>query len=288
MASSTSTLHFLALNTQSLPLSKPNRAPVSLCLSPPYPSSLNRSLSFSCCLTPFNSLPYSCVVRNVAFSDEIEVAEEEDEEEDEGLLGIDGSSYSYSDEPSFPPEQKLFVGNLPFSVESATLASLFGQVGSVEMAEVIYDKQTGRSRGFGFVTMSTVEEVEAAVQQLDGYELDGRQLRVNCGPPPPKREGSFRGSMGGGGYSTNSNKLHVGNLAWGVDDQALETLFREQGKVMEAKVIYDRDSGKSKGFGFVTYSSAEEVNDAIKSLDGADLNGRSIRVSVAESRPRRF
>ena len=62
--------------------------------------------------------------------------------------------------------------------------------------------------------------------------------------------------------------FHVGNLAWGVDDLALENLFSEQGKVMEATVVYDRESGRSRGFGFVTYSSVEEVNSAIEYLNG--------------------
>ncbi|KAK8685491.1 hypothetical protein V6N13_041491 [Hibiscus sabdariffa] len=68
---------------------------------------------------------------------------------------------------------------------------------------------------------------------------------------------------------------------------ALEKLFSEQGSVVEAEVDYDRESGRSRGFGFVTYNSAEEVDRAIKSLDGSDLDGRPIRVTVAESRPRR-
>ncbi|XP_014510849.1 30 kDa ribonucleoprotein, chloroplastic-like [Vigna radiata var. radiata] len=196
----------------------------------------------------------------------------------------------------FSPDLKLFVGNLPFSVDSAQLAELFESVGIVEVVEVIYDKTTGRSRGFGFVTMSTVEEVEAAVQQFNGYELDGRALRVNAGPPPARNESSSRlrssnrggGGGGGGDFSDNKNKVHVGNLAWGVDHVALESLFREQGNVVEARVVYDRDSGRSKGFGFVTYSSADEVSSAIESLDGVDLNGRAIRVSLADSKPKRF
>ncbi|KAJ0088064.1 hypothetical protein Patl1_32109 [Pistacia atlantica] len=144
--------------------------------------------------------------------------------------------------------------------------------------EVIYDKVTGRSRGFGFVTMSTIEEVEAAAQQFNGYELEGRSLRVNFGPPPPRREESFSrgprgggGGGGGGGPSDGGNRLYVGNLSWGVDDLALENLFSEQGKVVEARVVYDRESGRSRGFGFVTYSSAEEVGNAIESLDGVDV-----------------
>jgi RNA recognition motif-containing protein len=68
---------------------------------------------------------------------------------------------------------------------------------------------------------------------------------------------------------------------------ALENLFNEQGKVVEARVIYDRDSGRSKGFGFVTLSSSQEVQKAINSLNGADLDGRQIRVSEAEARPPR-
>lgn len=141
------------------------------------------------------------------------------------------------------------------------------------------------------MTMSTVEEVETAVQKFNGYELEGRALRVNAGPPPPKSESPFRASRGrdggGGGNFDNNHKVYVGNLSWGVDDLALRTLFSEQGQVMEARVIYDRDSGRSKGFGFVTYGSADEVNNAIKSLDGIDFDGRPIRVSMAESRPPR-
>lgn len=65
-----------------------------------------------------------------------------------------------------------------------------------------------------------------------------------------------------------SNRVYVGNLSWGVDDLALETLFSEQGKVVEAKVVYDRESGRSRGFGFVTYNSSEEVDGAVKTFNG--------------------
>ncbi|KAL9429319.1 hypothetical protein AB3S75_031187 [Citrus x aurantiifolia] len=232
------------------------------------------SSSFIHSFQPLPSSP-SRFVRNVAVSSEF------DQEEDL-LSDEDGSNFS--------PDLKLFVGNLPFSVDSAQLAGLFETAGNVEMVEVIYDKVTGRSRGFGFVTMSSVEEVEAAAQQFNGYELEGRPLRVNSGPPPPRREEfSPRGPRGGGGGAPSSvgNRVYVGNLSWGVDDLALETLFRQQGKVLEAKVVYDRESGRSRGFGFVTYSSAEEVDNAIDSLNGVDLAGRAIRVSVAEARPPR-
>lgn len=95
---------------------------------------------------------------------------------------------------------------------------------------------------------------------------------MNAGPPPPKSDSPFRtprsGGGGGGGSFGDNNKVYVGNLSWGVDDLALRTLFSEHGQVMEARVIYDRDNGRSKGFGFVTYGSADEVNNAVQSLDG--------------------
>ncbi|XP_066349604.1 RNA-binding protein CP29B, chloroplastic-like [Miscanthus floridulus] len=184
-------------------------------------------------------------------------------------------------EEEFSEDLRVFVGNLPFSVDSAQLAGLFEQAGSVEMVEVIYDKLTGRSRGFGFVTMSSVEEVEAAVEQFNGYVLDGRSLRVNSGPPLPRDPSSQRGPSG------DANRVYVGNLSWGVDNSALANLFSGQGEVLEARIVYDRESGRSRGFGFVTYGSAEEVENAISNLDGTDLDGRQIRVTVAESKPPR-
>lgn len=108
-------------------------------------------------------------------------------------------------------------------------------------------------------------------------ELGGRTLRVNSGPPPARKEGSFRGARGGASID-NANRLYVGNLSWSVDDLALETLFSEQGKVVEARVVYDRESGRSRGFGFVTYSSADEANNAIELLNGVVSNCLSLTV----------
>jgi nucleolin len=101
--------------------------------------------------------------------------------------------------------------------------------------------------------------------------FQGRPLRVNSGPPPPRDDSApraLRGGGGGGSFADSANKVYVGNLAWGVDNSTLENLFSEQGQVLDAKVIYDRESGRSRGFGFVTYGSSEEVNNAISNLDG--------------------
>ncbi|KAI3902953.1 hypothetical protein MKW92_018305, partial [Papaver armeniacum] len=135
------------------------------------------------------------------------------------------------------------------------------------------------------------EREENIVRQKENAtkkEIGGRAIRVNYGAAQPKEDFQSRGPRGGGGGSDSSKRLYVGNLSWNVDDQALKSLFSEQGKVLEARVVYDRETGRSRGFGFVTYGSNENLNNALSSLNDADLDGRNIRVSLAEERPRRF
>ncbi|MCB9674235.1 MAG: RNA-binding protein [Alphaproteobacteria bacterium] len=79
-------------------------------------------------------------------------------------------------------------------------------------------------------------------------------------------------------------KLFVGGLSWGTDDHALSEAFSPYGDVSEAKVISDRDTGRSRGFGFVTFNDASEADQAIKALDGSMLDGRTIRVNEAQQR----
>ncbi|HSM43800.1 MAG TPA: RNA-binding protein [Acidimicrobiia bacterium] len=73
----------------------------------------------------------------------------------------------------------IFVGNLPFSTSSPELEELFGQYGTVSRAQVISDRDTGRSRGFGVVEMDSDDEAQQAIEALDGTDIDGRQIKVN-------------------------------------------------------------------------------------------------------------
>lgn len=99
---------------------------------------------------------------------------------------------------------KLYVGNVPFSTTSQDLQNLFAQQGAVESVELISDKFTGRSRGFAFVSMATAEEAQKAIQALNGFAIEGRNLTVNEARPKedrPQRSGGFGGggrSFGGG------------------------------------------------------------------------------------------
>jgi cold-inducible RNA-binding protein len=94
---------------------------------------------------------------------------------------------------------KLYVGNLSFQTSSEDLQQLFAQAGTVESASIVEDRETGRSRGFGFVEMASKEEGEAAVAQFNGKELNGRNLNVNEAKPRENRGGGGgRGGFGGG------------------------------------------------------------------------------------------
>ena len=94
---------------------------------------------------------------------------------------------------------KLYVGNLSFGVTSEDLQEHFAQAGTVESAKVVEDRDTGRSRGFGFVEMSSADEATAAIEQFNGQDLDGRNLVVNEARPREEGGGGNRGGRGGGG-----------------------------------------------------------------------------------------
>ncbi|OLE55495.1 MAG: RNA-binding protein [Acidobacteria bacterium 13_1_20CM_3_53_8] len=102
---------------------------------------------------------------------------------------------------------KLYVGNLAFQTSSDDLQQLFAQAGTVESASVVEDRETGRSRGFGFVEMSSKEEGQKAIEQFNGKEVNGRNLNVNEAKPRENRGfgGGNRGGGGGGrgGYGGN-------------------------------------------------------------------------------------
>jgi RNA recognition motif-containing protein len=104
---------------------------------------------------------------------------------------------------------KLYVGNLAFQTTSQELQQLFAQAGTVESASVVEDRDTGRSRGFAFVEMSSQEEATSAIEQFNGKEVGGRALKVNEAKPRENRSGGggggrgFGGNRGGGGFGGN-------------------------------------------------------------------------------------
>ncbi|KAM7475460.1 hypothetical protein LguiB_022703 [Lonicera macranthoides] len=253
-------------------LSSPFKPNIKFQLSCSHSSSINTYSSFF--LKNKSRFPPT-----VAFVASQQVVEDEDEDEEEEV--ISETEVEEEDAGEISEDAKLFVGNLSFNVDSENLAELFQKAGIVEISEVIYNRETEQSRGFAFVTMSTVEEAEKAEELFNGYELNGRPLTVN--------KASARGSRPERTPRTSEpgNKIYIGNLPWEVDDSRLVQLFSEHGKVVNARVVCDRESGRSRGFGFVTMSTESEVNDAIANLDGQSMGGRALRVNVAQERERR-
>ena len=101
---------------------------------------------------------------------------------------------------------KLYVGNLSFDTSTSDLEKMFAESGTVQSTNIIEDRETGRSRGFGFVEMSSTEEANAAIAALNGKEVDGRALKVNEAKPQEKRGNGGGNYGGGGGYGGGKNR----------------------------------------------------------------------------------
>ncbi|KAE8772382.1 28 kDa ribonucleoprotein, chloroplastic [Hordeum vulgare] len=167
---------------------------------------------------------------------------------------------------------KLYFGNLPYNCDSALLAGIVQDHAVPEMVEVLYDRTTGRSRGFAFVTMSTLEDCERVIKNLDGTLYSGRTMRVNMADRPKPKAPL---------YPETEHKLFVGNLSWTVTPEMLTDAFQRCGNVVGARVLYDGETGRSRGYGFVCYSTKEEMDQAIETLNGTEIEGREIRVNLA-------
>eukprot|EP00850_Spirogloea_muscicola_P010184 SM000059S18661 [mRNA] locus=s59:226301:226938:- [translate_table: standard] len=139
--------------------------------------------------------------------------------------------------------------------------------------------------------MSSTEEASMAIDKLNGSELGGREMVVNFPQQgrdatrrAPGSEGRAPRSFDRAPRASSANRVYVGNLSWGMDDMGLEDLFSEFGKVEEARIVMDRETGRSRGFGFVTMGDATGVANAVESLNGAEVDGRTLKVSLANER----
>src|SRR5512147_407636 len=103
-------------------------------------------------------------------------------------------------------EAKLYVGNLPYNTVDSDLQELFGKAGTVKSAQVIKDRQSGRSKGFGFVEMSSAEEAQSAITMFHGKDYSGRPLTVNLARPREERPAG-----GGGGFRSGGGRKPGGN-----------------------------------------------------------------------------
>ena len=163
------------------------------------------------------------------------------------------------------------------------LAQEFAECGEVVSASVQMDRNTGKSRGFGYVHFATTEAVEAALT-LNGKEIDGRAVNVDKSQSPDNSRRENRSKAFGDETGSPSNTLFVANLAYAVKEDTLWELFGEYGDVKSVRLPTDRESGRPKGIGYVEFESVESAKKAFHGARNAEIEGRNIRLDFAQPR----
>lgn len=184
---------------------------------------------------------------------------------------------------------ELYVCNLPSGCDISQLLEIFKPFGTVQSVEVSRDAETGLSRGCGYVTMSSIGEAKAGIAVLDGSDVSGREMRVTFSVDvnngrrnidalnsTPKRNLIFESPY----------KIYAGNLAWSIKPEDLRNIFCQFGTVVSARVLHDRKGGKNRVYGFLSFSSAAEL-EAAMALNGTEYRGRKIilREVLKENEP---
>jgi len=167
--------------------------------------------------------------------------------------------------------RKLFVGGLSWITTEDGLRHYFESIDlGVERVIIMRDKMTGRSRGFGFVTLSTSEDVDKAVRA--NLHLDGR--KVEAKRAIPKRD-----------MDNHAKKIFVGGIPISLSNAEFRKYFEEFGRVLETQVMTDRESGRSRGFGFVTYEDERMADKVLRTVH--TIHGKPVEVKRAEPKKNR-
>lgn len=173
--------------------------------------------------------------------------------------------------------RSLYVGNLSWDVTWQDLKDHMRSLGGiVEHADVLTEPN-GRSKGCGLVTFATVQDTENALNQLNNTELKGRPIFI--------REDREAGDGAGG---VSNNRLYVGNLDYRTEWYELKDHFKTVGAVTRADVVKEEGSTRSKGYGIVEYSTAEDAAQAVETLNNSQLLGRPIFVRLDREEKKRY
>ncbi|KAK4538310.1 hypothetical protein CDCA_CDCA17G4335 [Cyanidium caldarium] len=195
-------------------------------------------------------------------------------------------------------QRKLFVGGLSWDTDETSLRRHFEQFGSVEQAVIKRDRVTNQPRGFGFVTFADGAAAQR-VAAMERHEVDGRRVEAKMAHPRGSDEGGSGASVGtSAGDSSNEadsgveageapqrGKLFVGGLPGACNDRELRAYFEPYGTVSEAHVMYDHQTGHSRGFGFVTFADEAAAAQVLAEPPGYHLIlGKRVEVKPAVSR----
>ncbi len=178
----------------------------------------------------------------------------------------------------------VFVGRLSWNVDNDWLAQEFAECGEVVSARVQMDRNTGRSRGFGYVTFATAAAVEAALQ-LSGKEIDGRPINVDKSEEKDRSTvRQNRADKFGDKASEPASTLFVGNLSFNSTEDSLWEVFATYGDVKSVRLPTDRETGNPKGFGYVEFTDIEAAKKAFEGATGTEVDGRAIRIDYSQPR----
>lgn len=181
----------------------------------------------------------------------------------------------------------LFVGNLSWNVDDEWLSREFQPFKAVS-TRLMYQKDSGRSKGFGFVDFENIEDAIKAHEAKKGQDLDGRPMNVDftgqkTDASPAQRQ-ERRGQQYGDSKSAPTNNLFIGNLSFDITAEVLQDTFGEFGTVTRVSIPTDRESGVVKGFGYVEFSSTDEAKAALEGMTGQSIMDRPVRLDYSGGR----
>lgn len=182
-----------------------------------------------------------------------------------------------SEEPAEPAfDTAIYIGNISFDAVESELRAAFMEYGTIQKIQMPLDRNTGRSRGFAFVTMSNAEEHAAAIDGLDQAEVGGRTIYVSESLPKEKvaeNKKKYKDQK----KRNQGTKIYVGNLNFDTTGEDLKAAFSQYGEVKDCFIPTDYD-GNPRGFGFIQMSE-EDALKAIEELNGTELDGRTLNVN---------
>lgn len=176
-----------------------------------------------------------------------------------------------------PANRKLFVRGLAWNTTTETLCAEFQEHGEIEEGAVIIDKASGKSRGYGFITYKDIDSTRKALEAPSKL-IDGRMAVCILACEGINTMGSSSSSV----TDQAQRKLYIGGLSPEITSEMLLTFFKKHGEIEEGSVAYDKDTNKSRGFGFITYKTVEAAK---KALDNPQkmLGARNITVKLADN-----
>ncbi|CAG8470185.1 5706_t:CDS:2 [Diversispora eburnea] len=177
----------------------------------------------------------------------------------------------------------VFVGNLSYNIDEDRLAQELEEAGEITDVRIIYDKESGRPKGFGYVEFSNSESAKKALS-FSGKDVDGRSIKVDLADQKPKNGGGGNANNNNNGFqkdlSEPSDTLFIGNLSFTAEEDTIWKTFEKYGQINSVRLPTFPDTGGRKGFGYVTFTDVTSAQEAME-LQGTRIDGRAVRLDFA-------